>query len=238
MKTVLTIAKREFKAYFLSPIAYVYLITFLVISNWLFFRSFFLIGQTDMRAFFGLMPWIFLFFIPAVSMSKWSEERKLGTMELLLTLPVKDSQVVLGKFFAALGLVTAALLFTLPIPISVSLLGTVDAGPIIGGYIGLLFMGAAYLAIGLFISALTENQIIAFILGVVVCFVLLIFGEPIFTAGVPKALVGIFQYLGLSTHFGSIGRGILDSRDIIYYISMIAFFLWLNLKAIDSRSWK
>jgi ABC-2 type transport system permease protein len=238
MNTILTIAKREFRAYFLSPIAYVYLITFLVISNWLFFRNFFVIGQADMRTFFSLMPWVFLFFIPAVSMGKWSEEKKLGTMELLLTLPVKDSQVVLGKFSAAFALILTALALTIPIPISVLILGNADPGPMISGYIGLMFMGAAYLAIGLFVSALTENQIIAFILGVTASFVLLIFGEPIFTASLPKALIKIFQYLGLGTHFGSIGRGVLDSRDIIYYISVIGFFLWLNLKAIEARSWK
>lgn len=191
-----------------------------------------------MRAFFQLMPWIYLFFIPAVSMSKWSEEKKLGTMELLLTLPVKDSQVVLGKFIAALDLIIVALIFTFPIPLTMIFLGDVDPGPMIGGYIGLVFMGAAYLAIGLFVSSLTENQIIAFILGVVGCFIFLVFGEPIFTASIPDSLVGVFQYMGLGTHFWSIGRGILDSRDIIYYFSMIGFFLWLNLKAIEARSWK
>lgn len=238
MKTILTIAKKEFRAYFLSPIAYVYLITFLVVTCWLFFRTFFLVGQADMRSFFTLMPWIYLFFIPAVSMGKWSEERKLGTMELLLTLPVTDVQVVLGKFFAALALLVIALAFTFTIPVSVAVLGDVDVGPIIGGYLGLIFMGAAYLSIGLFISALTENQIIAFILGVVACFALLIVGEPIVTISMPDFLVGVFQYLGLGTHFNSIGRGVLDSRDIIYYLSVIGFFLWLNLKAVEARSWR
>jgi len=238
MKTILTITKKEFKAYFFSPIAYVYLITFLVITNWLFFRSFFIIGQADMRAFFSLMPWIYLFFIPAVSMSKWSEEKKLGTIELLLTLPLKDFYVVTAKFLASLGLIVAALLLTLSIPITAAILGDIDVGPIIGGYIGLIFMGAAYLAIGLFISSLTENQIIAFILAVVASFLLLICGEPIVTASLPHSLVGFFQYLGLGTHFTSIGRGVLDSRDFIYYLSIIGFFIWLNLKVIEARSWK
>lgn len=236
MHTTLTIAKREFKAYFLSPIAYVYIITFLVVTSWLFFRSFFIIGQADMRAFFMLMPWVYLFFIPAVSMGKWSEEKKLGTIELLLTLPVKDIQVVLAKFLASLALVTTALVFTLTIPLTVAILGEADPGPIMGGYIGLLMLGAAYLSIGLFISALTENQIIAFILGVVACFILLIFGEPLFTISIPEFLVGTFQYLGLATHFASVGRGVVDSRDIVYYISVVGFFLWLNLKVVEARS--
>ena len=238
MSTVFTIAKREFKAYFLSPIAYVYLITFLVVTNWLFFRSFFLISQIDMRSYFMMMPWVFLFFVPAVSMSKWSEEKKLGTMEFLLTLPVRDSHVVLGKFFAALSLLSVALIFTLTLPLTLVLLGDADAGPMIGGYLGLLLMGAAYLSIGLFVSALTENQIIAFILGVVASFMLLIIGEPLFTLGVPDFLVSAFQYLGLGTHFSSMGRGVLDSRDVIYYLSVIGFFLWLNLKAVEARSWR
>lgn len=238
MKTIYTIAKREFKAYFFSPIAYVYLITFLVVTSWFFFRGFFLVGQADLRPFFSLMPWIYLIFVPAVAMAKWSEEKKLGTVELLLTLPVKDSHVVLGKFVAAKLLIGGALILTLPLPITVAILGDMDWGPVIGGYIGLMLLGSAYLAIGLFISALTENQIVAFILGVVACFALLIIGEPIVTTSAPGFLVGIFQYLGLGTHFGSIGRGVIDSRDIIYYLSVIVFFLWCNLKAVESRSWK
>lgn len=236
MSTILTIAKKEFRAYFLSPIAYVYIITFLVVTGWLFFRSFFLVAQADMRSFFMLMPWVFLFFIPAVSMSKWSEEKKLGTAELLLTLPLKDLDVVLGKFLASLCLIALSLALTLTLPITISFLGDVDLGPIIGGYLGLLFMGAAYLSIGLFVSALTENQIIAFIVGVVACFILLILGEPIFTTSVHEAFMGMIQYMGLGTHFTSIGRGVLDSRDIVYYLSVIVFFLWLNLKTIEARA--
>lgn len=238
MEKIFTIAKKEFKAYFLSPIAYVYLVAFLVVTNWLFFRGFFLVGQVDLRAFFSLMPWINLFFIPAIAMGKWSEEKKLGTMELLLTLPVTDIQVVMGKFVASFALFVTALVFTLTVPFTIGFLGNMDMGPVIGGYIGLLFLGAAYLSIGLFVSALTENQIVAFILGVIACFVLLLVGEPIFTTSIPNFLVGFFSYLGLGAHFTSIGRGVIDSRDIIYYLSVIGFFLWLNLKVVESRSWK
>jgi len=238
VKTILTIAKREFKSYFVSPIAYIYLITFLVVTHWLFLRSFFIIGQASLRGFFGLMPWIYLFFIPAISMGKWSEERKQGTIELLFTMPVSEREVVLAKFLAGLGLLAVALVCTFMLPVTIILLGDVDAGPIIGGYLGLLFMGGAYLAIGLWISSITDNQIIAFILGVVICFILFIIGEPFVTSGLPHTLVSFFQYLGLGSHFNSIGRGVIDSRDLIYYLSAIFFFLFLNLKSIEARSWK
>ena len=237
-KTIYIIARKELRAYFFSPIAYVYLITFLVLTGFLFFRGFFLIGQSDMRPFFVLMPWVFLFFIPAVSMGKWSEEKKQGTMELLLTLPVRDVDVVLGKFVAAMALFGISLFLTLPIPVTVSMMGEMDVGPVIGGYVGLVLMGAAYLSIGLFISSLTENQIIAFILAVIVSFIFLVVGEPLITTTIPDFLVGTFQYLGLATHFSSIARGVIDSRDVVYYLTMIGFFLWLNLKAIEARSWK
>lgn len=236
MKTILTIAKREFTAYFTSPIAYVYLITFLAVANWFFFRSFFLIGQADMRVFFGLMPWVFLFFVPAVAMGKWAEERKQGTLEILFTLPIRECDVVAAKFFAGLMLIATALLFTLPMVITVAFTGNADLGPVMGGYLGLFFLGGAYLAIGLVISALTENQIIAFIIGVVVSFFMLIIGTPFVVGGVSGILARAIQYLGLGTHFESIARGVVDSRDIIYYLSVTGFFLFLNLKALETRA--
>lgn len=235
MNTITAVARREFSAYFRSPIAYVFLTTFVVLTCFLFFRGFYLIGQADLRPFFMLMPWIFLFFIPAVAMGKWAEERRQGTLELLLTLPINDRDVVLGKFFAGLGLVAAALVSTLPVALTVSLLGNLDWGPVVGGYVGLLCLGGAYLSVGLVVSSCTHNQIIAFILGVAVCFVLLIIGEPIVTVAVPDWLVIPLQYVGLGYHFASIGRGVIDSRDLIYYISVIGFFLWMNWMIIRER---
>lgn len=236
MKTILIIARREFAAYFTSPIAYVYLTTFLVVVNWFFFRSFFLIGQADMRVFFGLMPWVFLFFVPAVAMGKWAEERKQGTLEIMFTLPVRECDVVVAKFFAGLLLIAVALVLTLPIAITAAFTGSLDFGPVVGGYLGLFFLGGAYLAIGLVISALTENQIIAFIVGVVVSFFLLIIGTPFVTGGASGILARAVLYLGLGTHFESITRGVVTSRDIIYYLSVIGFFLFLNLKALETRA--
>lgn len=236
MTPIFTIARREFKAYFLSPIAYVYLVAFLVAVNWFFFRAFFIIGQADMRVFFGMIPWVFLFFAPAVTMGKWAEERKLGTLETLLTLPVCDTDIVLGKFFASLALIATALLLTLPIAVTVAFLGYMDTGPVIGGYIGSLLLGGAYLSIGLVISALTESQIIAFIGGVAVCFLMLIIGTPFIAQGASTELTQFLQYLGLGTHFESISRGVIDSRDMLYYLSIIGFFLYLNVKVLKFRA--
>lgn len=235
MKTIWIIARREYKAYFFSPIAYVYLFTFLVLSSWIFFRGFFVMSQAELRPFFSLMPWIFLFFVPAIAMGKWAEEKKSGTLEILLTLPVRNIDVVAAKFLASLLLVVTSILFTLPLPIIVSFLGEPDLGPVIGGYLGLILMGGAYLAICLFLSALTENQIIAFILGVIASFALLILGEPIVTSGLPYWFAGFLQYLGLGEHFQSIGRGVVDTRDIIYYLSVTGFFIWCNLKVIGTQ---
>lgn len=228
MKTITAIAQREFLAYFRSPIAYVFLTTFIVLTCFLFFRGFYLIGQADLRPFFTLMPWIFLFFVPAVAMGKWAEERRQGTLELLLTLPIRDRDVVIGKFCAGLGLIAAALVCTLPVALTVHWLGNLDWGPVIGGYLGLLLLGGAYLAVGLVVSSCTQNQIIAFIVAVAVSFGLLIVGEPIVTVAIPSWLVGPVQYLGLGYHFSSISRGVIDSRDLLYYLSVIGFCLWIN----------
>ncbi len=236
--TVLSIFKKEFRAYFLSPIAYVFTTVYLMVTNFLFFQGFFIINQADMRGYFGLLPWVFLFFVPAITMRIWAEEKKLKTLELLLTWPVSDFAVVVGKFLASFAFLTIVILLSITVPITVALLGNPDMGPIIGGYLGALLMGGAYLAIGLWVSSLTENQIVAFIVGVVVTFALFIVGNQFVTMAVPSALVPIFSYLGLGNHFDSIGRGVVDSRDIVYYLSIIGFFLFLNVRSIESRKWE
>nr|HPQ41838.1 ABC transporter permease [bacterium] len=168
MSDIAAIFKREFRSYFDSPVAYIFITVFLVLTGWLFFSSFFIVNYASLRGFFDILPWMFLFFVPAVTMRLWSEEKKLGTMELLMTLPVKDSDVVIGKFFASYAFMSLTVLLTFPLVISVSTLGNPDSGPIIGGYLGAILMGGAYLSIGMFASSLNENQIIAFILGVVI----------------------------------------------------------------------
>ena len=237
MTTVWNVAKKEFRSYFQSPIAYIFITVFLVLTHWLFFRGFFLIGQATLREFFGLIPIVFLLFVPAVTMRMWAEEKKLGTLELLLTFPVRDWEVVVGKFLASFAFLGVALLLTVPLAITVSSLGNPDNGALVGGYLGCLLLGGAYLAIGLWISGLTQNQIVAFILTAVICFLLYIAGDPIVLSSVPHALLPFFANLSLGYHFDSIGRGVLDSRDLLYYLSIIGFFLFLNIRSVESRSW-
>jgi ABC-2 type transport system permease protein len=171
-------------------------------------------------------------------MRLWAEEKKLGTLEILFTLPIKNYEIVLGKFLASFLFLILNLSLTFIIPIMIMLVGKPDIGVIIGGYLGAFLMGGAYLAIGIFASALTENQIIAFIIGVVLCFILLIIGENFILLATPSFLVGIFRYLGLGVHFDSIGRGVIDSRDLIYYLSVIATFLYLNIQYLESKKWR
>lgn len=237
-RIVYILFKKELMAYFNSPIAYIFIGVFLIVGNWLFFKNFFLIGQASLRAYFDLLPWIFLFLSPAITMRLWAEEKKSGTIEFLLTLPVTDWQVVLAKFFGALVFLFSALLLSISLPITVAALGDVDFGPIIGGYVGALFLGGAYLALGLFISSLTKNQIIAFMLGLVACFTAFIIGADFVLIGAPQFLVPILKFLGLGSHFNNIAKGIIDSKDVIYYFSFIFIFLWLNARVIESRGWK
>lgn len=238
MSILWAIYKKEFKSYFSGPIAYIYTSIFTLFTGWLFFRSFFLLGQATMRDFFSILPWIFLLFIPAVTMRVWSEEKKMDTIEILFTLPVKDHQIILGKYFASLTMVAITILLTTPLYFVVSLLGDPDHGIIISGYIGTLLLSAAYIAIGMFVSSITENQIIAFILGVAITFILYIMGEDIVLYSLPYHFSAVFHFIGLGAHFESIARGVIDSRDVIYYASIIFFFLYLNLQILEKRRWK
>jgi ABC-2 type transport system permease protein len=238
MEKIVAIFKKEFKSYFVSPIAYVFITVFLVVSSFLFFQTFFLNNQAEMRGYFDFLPWIFLFFVPAITMRCWAEERKVKTLELLLTWPVSDFEVVAGKFLAALGFLAVGILLSVTIPITIMIIGKPDIGEMVTGYVGVLFLGAAYLAIGMWVSSYTENQIIAFILGVVATFVLFIVGSPFIVMFAPTALAPLLTYVGLGTHFNSIQRGVIDSRDIIYYCSVVFFFLFLNVQSLASRKWE
>jgi ABC-2 type transport system permease protein len=239
MQKTMAIFKKEFKSYFISPIAYVFITVFLAVSSYLFFHVFFLNNQADMRGFFDPLPIVFLFFIPAIAMRSWAEERKVRTLELLLTWPISDLEVVAGKFLASFCFIAVAILLTVTIPISILLIGgKPDLGPIITGYIGTLLMGGAYLAIGMWISSYTENQIIAFLLGVVACFVFYIIGSPFIVMFASPLVATLFTYLGLGNHFDSIQRGVIDSRDIVYYFSIIGFFLFMNIQSLAGRKWE
>ncbi len=238
MNNLKTIFMKELKGYFFSPIAYVFITVYLVATNFMFFQGFFLMNQADMRSYFGLLPWIYIVFIPAITMRAWAEEKKAKTLELLLTWPIKDEIVVMGKFFAGFAFLAISLLLSITVPITIIILGDPDIGMIFGGYLGALFIGGAYLAIGLWVSSLTENQIIAFILGVLVTFSMFMVGNTFVTMAAPASIVPVLQYLGLGSHFDSIGRGVIDSRDIIYYLSVIGFFLFLNVRSLESRKWE
>ncbi len=191
-----------------------------------------------MRGYFALLPWIFLFLSPAVTMRLWAEEKKSGTIEFLLTLPITDWQVVLGKFFGALVFVFVSLLLIALLPLTVALLGDLDSGPVIGGYLGALLLSGSYLALGLFVSSLSKNQIIAFILALVACFIAFIIGADFVLARSPQFLQPVMAFLGLGNHFYNIARGVIDSKDVLFYLSFIFLFLWLNARVIGSRAWK
>ena len=238
MSTVLALIKKELKTYFNSPIAYIFLTVFLVLTSWMHFRTFFLNNQASMRNYFVLLPWIFLFFVPAISMRLFSEEKKSGTLEVLMTLPVSDINVVLGKFFASFILLALSLLMTLPLYIITAILGDPDHGVIFTQYFSALLLGAAYLSIGLFVSSFTKNQIIAFIMATVFTFLLLIVGESLLLFTLPAFIAPLFQYIALSTHFESMARGVIDSRDLIYYFSIIFIFLALTSRNLAARKWK
>ena len=189
-----------------------------------------------MRDFFGLMSIMLIFFVPAIAMRLWSEEMKLGTMELLMTFPVRDWEAVAGKFLAAFSIIGLAVILTIPLPIGVAIFGKPDAGPIIGGYIGTLLLCAAYLAIGAWMSSTTSNQIVAFILTMLLLLVGTL-GLDWIKQFSPSWMAGALSYLSLREHYDNVSRGVVDFRDIFYYLSVIGFFLYLNVRAVESRKW-
>jgi ABC-2 type transport system permease protein len=239
LSPALVVAGKEFRAYFKTPVAYVFLFVFLALTGglFLFVPNYFVFGQASLRGFFEFLPWIFLLLGPAVAMKLWAEERKVGTIETLLTLPLRDHQIVLGKFLAAVGLIAVALLLTFPLPLIVVMTaaGPVDLGPILGSYLGALCLGAAYVAISLFASALTRSQIVAFILGVGMCLALVLVGFPPVMAAFPRGLAQFLAQVSLLEHFAGIAKGVVDSRDVLYYLSVLAFFLVLNVAAVRRR---
>jgi gliding motility-associated transport system permease protein len=220
MRQALLIFNKEFKDYFLSPIAYIVIAVFLLVTGWLFFSTFFGYGQAELRRFFNLLPLILALVVPVITMRLFSEELNVGSYEILLTLPVTFQDIIIGKFLAGVAFVGAILLPTLSYPIFVSFLGDLDWGVVIGSYIGSLLLGAAFTAIGLFASSLTRNQIIACIMGMAICTVLAIIDKMLFFF--PQSILDVVAYLSASIHFDNIAKGIVDSRDVLYFLS-IAF---------------
>jgi ABC-2 type transport system permease protein len=239
MKGMTTILKRELLAYFATPVAYVFIVIFLVLNGVFTFYvgGFYERGQADLEPFFQFHPWLYLFLIPAISMRLWSEERKAGTLELLLTLPVPLIASVLGKFLAAWCFTAVALAGTFPLWLTVNYLGDPDNTVIAAGYVGSLFMAGGFLAIGACISALTRNQVIAFVVSFVICFAFNLSGFPlvidVFRAWAPQALVDVIASFSFLTHFNSILKGVIDVRDVVFFASLIAFWLYANVLAIE-----
>jgi ABC-2 type transport system permease protein len=240
MRAAFTVAARELGGYFSTPIAYVFIVIFLILSGALTFTlgGFFARGQADLVPFFSLIPWLFLFLVPALTMRLWAEERRLGTIELLLTLPMPAWAAVVGKFLAAWAFCAIALGLTFPLWITVNMLGEPDNGVIAAGYLGCLLVAAAYLAIGAALSAATKNQVIAFVLAVAVCFLFVAAGSPIvmeFLSDRIPSLAGAARAVSIAERFNSFTRGIIALRDLVYFASMIGFFLFLNAVVLDHR---
>ena len=218
------IFKREVKAYFVSPIAYIVISIFLLVTGWFFFSSFFLYNQANLRGFFSLLPFTFAFVIPAVTMRLIAEELNVGSYETLLTLPVSTVDVVLGKFFASLAFTAVMLAPTFFYPFTISFIGDLDWGPVVGGYAGALFLGAVFSAIGLLASSVTRNQIVAYIVGLAICFTLILIDKMVFF--LPVQALAFFEYMSADAHFQNIAKGIVDSRDIVYFISVCFICLY------------
>jgi ABC-2 type transport system permease protein len=226
---------KELRTYFNSTIAYIVIVVFLIISGWFFASNVFLANVASLRVIFEVIPLIFIFFVPAVTMRLFSEEKKTGTLEILLTKPVNDIDLIIGKFLSAWALLGISMLPTLIYYFTISFVGRIDIGPVIGGYLGLLLMGGVYVSIGIFASSVTENQVVAFIIGFMAIFVLFMLDKVLIF--VPMFLVPIFEYLSIDYHFSNIARGVIDSRDLIYYLSLGYVFILLTQVSLERRKW-
>ncbi|MDD5110516.1 MAG: ABC transporter permease subunit [Patescibacteria group bacterium] len=237
MSPILAVYSKELRGQFYSLTAYVFTVAFLITGNWLYFQGFFINNQASLRVYFDLLPWFVLFLVPAIAMRTWAEEKRQGTAEVLLTLPLPEWQIVAAKFFANATFLAVALVFSLTLPFSVSRLGDLDWGPVIGGYLGAWLFGCAYLALGQWISSLTNNQIVAFLATLMAAFALLIAGLPL-TLSSAGSLSGLLYRLSTYTHFEGIAKGVIDLRDVVYFLSFIGLFLYLNVYSLMRRYWK
>ncbi|MFI5289456.1 MAG: ABC transporter permease [Polyangia bacterium] len=236
MRNTFAVARREFVSYFDSPIAYLVVCAYLIIAGAMFFPGLFVTGQADMRSFFNSAPILLLFFTPILTMRLLAEERAQGTLELLLTMPITDWQVVIGKFLASVGLVAVLLFLSLSIPISVASLGPLDKGAVAAGYVGMLLMFGAYAAIGLMASAFTKNQMVAGIVALSIGFALFIVGALVQV--LPAWIAPFCNAISIQSHFQNIARGVIDSRDVLYYASMIFGCLLVAQTTLASRRWR
>ncbi len=241
MNTLFSIYKREFTSYFVTPVAYVFIVIFLFMTGIFTFYlgAFYESNQADLEPFFRFHPWLYLFLIPALSMRLWSDERKSGTIELLMTLPISTTDAVVGKYLAAWSFTAVALFLTFPMWITVNYLGNPDNTVILASYIGSLIMAGGFLAIGSCISAFTKSQVIAFVISVAICFMFILSGFPmvldLFQGWAPQAVVDAIASFSFLTHFTSIKKGVIDIRDVIYFGALISFWLYVNVVVIEAR---
>lgn len=241
MNNIKTIFQREFSGYFATPVAYVFIVIFLFLTGTFTFYlgAFYERNQADLEPFFRFHPWLYLFLIPAIAMRLWSEERKSGTIELLMTLPVPIHQAVIGKYLAAWAFTAVAIILTFPMWITVNYLGSPDNTVILASYIGTLLMAGGFLAIGSCISALSKSQVIAFVISVVICFLFLLSGFPLvldfFRAWAPQAVIDAIASFSFLTHFESIKKGVIDFRDLVYFLALICFWLYANVVVIEAK---
>src|SRR3984885_1955539 len=240
MRNIFIIAGRELGGYFATPVASVFIIIFLVLQGSLTFNlgSFFDRGQADLNPFFTFIPWVFLLLVPAITMRLWAEERRLGTIKLLLTLPITQAQAVLGKFLAAWAFCAIALLLTFPVVITVNILGRPDNGVIASGYVGSLLVAGAFLSVGAALSALTRNQVIAFVLAVAVCFVFAVASYPVvtdFLSRTTPVLADIARRIAVIDRFQDFTRGVVSVRDLVFFATFIGFWLYLNAVLVEQR---
>jgi ABC-2 type transport system permease protein len=241
MSAIKIIAMRELKSYFATPLAYVFIVIFLALMGVFTFYlgGFYERGQADLAPFFDFHPWLYLFLVPAIAMRLWSEERKSGNVELLMTLPVTLWEAVLGKFIAAWVFTTASITLTFPIWITVNYLGNPDNGVILTAYIGSLLMAGAFLAVGSCISAANRNQVVAFIITIVICFFFLVSGTPIvldfFAGWAPQGVVDAVSGLSFLSHFSSLSKGVIDLRDMLYFLLVIASWLYATTIVLDIK---
>lgn len=241
MANAMIIFRREFRAYFDSIIAYVFLVVFLLLPAIFYMSGFFLSGVADMRGYFGLLPWANLVFLPALTMRLWAEDRRTGTLELLMTLPMRPREIVLGKYFAALAFYAIALAGTLTIPIMLMLVGNPDVGAMFAGYLGSLLLGAFFIAVGIFVSGLFKDQIAAFLVATLICAVYAVIGLPLVVATIDGWIAGLGsffeRFVGIGAHFAEIQRGVVDVRTLIYFVSMTVLFLVLNTFSLEGRKY-
>jgi len=231
------IFKKELKSYFNSPMAYIFLVVFAIVTGYFFTNTFFLFNQSNMRALFNIVPLVYLFFIPAITMGLIAREKNIGTMGDISTLHIKDVEFVVGKFMSALSLIALGLAFTLIHFFTLMNVGTnIDYGAVFTGYLGLLMLGAVYASVGTFASSVTDNQVIAFIISVFIVLVFFLMDKMLYF--MPVSIAGLIQYISVDYHLSNISRGVIDSRNIIYFASLIGFFLFTTVRVLEIRKWR